>query len=305
MQPVLVLGHTGFLGKAVVRILNERRLDFVEASLSTGFDLRIQNNLDSLIKFTNPKTIINCAAVVGGIEYGRTHGASMFRDNMLMQLEVLESASKNGIKVINPISNCIYPKKLTQFKEDELWDGPLDETVLVYGGVRKIGIVGSQAYAKERGLSVINLIFPNLYGPGDHLDPIRAHALGGLVYKFVEAKVKKTDVVIWGTGRPVREWLYVDDAARALISSINMEVSSDPLNIGTGIGISISELAHLIAAQLNYSGKIHYDLSKADGALTKTMNAGKSDLIFKDLEFTDFSLGLLTTINYYQKEMQL
>jgi GDP-L-fucose synthase len=303
MQPVLILGHTGFLGKAVVRIMNERGLNFVGASLSSGFDLRVPNSLNTLIKSLNPKAIVNCAAVVGGIEYGRTHGASMFRDNMLMQLEVLESASMNGIKVVNPISNCIYPKKLTHFKEDELWDGPLDETVLVYGGVRKIGIVGSQAYASERKLDVVNLIFPNLYGPGDHLDPIRAHALGGLVYKFVEAKEKGTDVVIWGTGKPIREWLYVDDAAEALISAINLDISPDPLNIGTGIGISISELAHLIATQLGYSGKIHYDFFKADGALTKTMNATKSDLFFESMKFTDFTLGLIKTINYYQQEM--
>jgi GDP-L-fucose synthase len=302
---VVVLGHTGFLGNALHLRLLSLGFNSIGLSKSTGFDLRIPGCIDKTLAELKPSAIINCAALVGGIEFGRTRPAEIYSENLKMTLSILESASKYGVKLVNPISNCAYPNRLQIFSEDEFWDGPLDESVLEYGGVRKFAWIGARAYEKQFGLDSINLVFPNMYGPGDHLDPVRAHALGALVFKFCIAKSEKSpSVTVWGSGAAVREWMYIDDAVDALILAISAEsVGSDLINIGTGLGISIKELASEIGRQVGYEGDILFDLSMPDGAPYKTMNGTRGYQVLNWKPKTNLPVGIKHTIRWYQSQM--
>lgn len=303
---VLVLGHTGFLGSHVLRKLQDRKVHSNGVSRSSGFDLRDSNSLDDLLESGEFKVLINCAAVVGGIEFGRQNPVSIFRDNVKITLNVLEAASRHGLKVISPISNCAYPRELRVFREDEFWDGPLDESVLVYGAVRKLGWVGSWAYSQESRIDSVNLVFPNLYGPGDHLDPVRAHALGALVNRILRAKFEnKPTIKIWGTGSPIREWMYVEDAAEAIISAITKPLPVEILNIGTGQGISIRNLAHLIAKKVGYKGVIDFDSSKMDGAPQKIMDGSRGNSLLDWTPKMNLELGIERTIDWYRDALKI
>ena len=302
---VLVLGHTGFLGKAVFQKLKNDKISCSGASLSTGVDIREPNSLDKLIADHEINVIINCAAVVGGIEFGITHPVSIYRDNTLMTLSILDSASRFNTRLINPISNCAYPRNATIFTETEFWDGPLDESVLVYGSARKFGWIGAWAYAQEMHLDSVNLVFPNMYGPGDHLDPIRAHALGALVYRFLQARENNLpEVAVWGSGNPVREWMYIDDAVNAMYSALYVQPSVGIVNVGSGEGISIKDLALEIASQVGYLGKVVFDSKKLDGAPYKTMNGVKGKELLKWEPKMPLRDGIRKTIDWYAAQMR-
>ncbi len=248
--------------------------------------------------------ITKCAAFVGGIQFGYEKPGEIFYNNILMSTYLMETARLTDVKrFINPISNCSYPARLTKdFKEEEWWDGPLHESVLVYGFVRKASWVQSWAYYKQYGFETINLILPNMYGPGDHFDEKRSHALGALIMKFVEAKRKNLpSVVVWGTGKPIREWLYVDDGAEILIRALEIEPTIEPINVGVGKGISILELAELIKEVVGYEGEIVLDRSKPDGAPYKTMDNTKLKKIFKWEPPTSLREGIEKTVGWYIK----
>jgi GDP-L-fucose synthase len=201
---------------------------------------------------------------------------------------------------VNPISNCAYPAKASLFKEDEFWDGPLHDSVLVYGFVRKASWVGSWAYAKQYNLDVLNIILSNMYGPEDHFEEERSHALGALIMKFVEAKKQSLpQVVVWGTGKPVREWMHVDDGAEAMIRAIAVAPSIDPINIGIAKGISVGEMAKLIKELVGYQGEMVFDLTKPDGAPFKTVDGTLGEQHFGWRPSKDFKQGVKETIEWY------
>ncbi|MCX6003851.1 MAG: NAD-dependent epimerase/dehydratase family protein, partial [Chloroflexi bacterium] len=173
-------------------------------------------------------------------------------------------------------------------------------SVMVYAFVRKASWMQSWAYNRQYGFQTINLILPNMYGPGDHFDETRSHALGALIMKFVEAKRKnQPQVVVWGTGKPVREWLYVDDGAEAMTRAFDIMPTTEPINVGVGIGVSVAELAALIAEVASYKGKIVYDTSKPDGAPHKTMNNDKLKVAFQWVPSTDLKAGIEETVKWY------
>ena len=277
---VLVMGATGFLGKRVTKKLDEKNIKYVKFSKSLGVDFTNFQEFSSAIQKlpTRINTIINCAALVGGIKYGLEHTGEMFYTNSLISLNLYEVARQLGInKIINPISNCSYPRDLTgQFTEQEWWNGELDDSVAVYGMVRKMSYIQSVAYFKQYGIKTINLIVPNMYGPEDHFDEVRSHALGALIRKITQAKEKDdARVVVWGTGSPVREWLYVDDCAEAIYRSLTSLDTIEPINIGCGKGISVKDLAFLIAEIVGYKGELFFDVSKPDGAPYKVMDVSR------------------------------
>ena len=205
---------------------------------------------------------------------------------------------------INPISNCSYPGHLTKdFQERDWWDGELHESVLTYGFVRKASWVQGWAYFKQYGMESIHLILPNMYGPGDHFEEKRSHALGALIKKITDAKIeKKPEVIVWGTGTPVREWLYVEDAADVLIKSISIMPTIYPINIGVGKGISVKEMAELIKNIAGYKGKLIFDPTKPDGAPHKTMNNSRMIKHFMGWQPpTSLKNGIGNTVNWYIK----
>ncbi len=213
----------------------------------------------------------------------------------------------SGVKrFVNPIANCSYPGHLTRdFKEEEWWNGPLHESVEVFGLVRKASWVQAWSYHKQYGLDTINLILPNMYGPGDHFDEIRSHALSALVMKFVEAKRNNApEVVVWGTGKPVREWLYVDDGAEALVRVLHISPTIEPINVGVGNGISVLELAKLIKEVAGYPGKIVLDETKPDGAPYKTMDNSRLKKVFLWVPTTDLRMGIEKTVRWYLRNIK-
>lgn len=300
---ILVTGATGFLGKRVCHLLRRRGLVFERTSLSLGCDLRDAVATCALFQRVQPKQVLNCAAFVGGIQFGYKHSAELFHNNLLMTLNLLEASHRYGVKrLVNPISNCAYPAQATLFKEDEFWDGPLHESVLVYGFVRKAAWVGSWAYHRQHGLDVLNLILSNMYGPEDHFEEERSHALGALIMKIVRAKQQKLpEVLVWGSGRPVREWLHVDDGAEALVRGLDAAPTVEPVNIGVASGISILEMAQMIQKLVGYEGRLLLDESKPDGAPYKTVDGSRGAELLGWAPTRNFEQGVKQTIDWYLK----
>jgi len=305
-EKIMVAGGTGFLGKRVVKRLKEDNCKFVTTSLSLGVDFRNLKQTENFFHKNKPSILINCAAFVGGIKFGMEHEAEIFYNNTLINLNLFECAREFKVKrIINPISNCSYPDVINKkFKEEEWWNGPLHPSVLVYGFVKKGTWVQSIAYRKQYGLDIINLLVPNMYGPGDHFDEIKSHALGALIIKIVKATEESLpEVVVWGTGKPVREWLFVDDCVEAFIHSLKIPQQEEPINIGRGEGISIKRLAELIKETVGYKGKLVYDTSKVDGAPYKIMNVAKMKKIFNWMPPTDVKTGIKKTIDWYNENI--
>lgn len=298
---ILVTGATGFLGKRVCKQLTDKGLDFIPTSLSLGLDLRDRQATIDFIQQVKPEFILNCAAYVGGIQFGYKHPAELFHNNLHITLNLLESAHLAGVKrIVNPISNCAYPASACLFKEDEFWDGALHESVMVYGFVRKASWIGSWGYAKQYNLDVLNIILSNMYGPEDHFEEERSHALGALIMKFVKAKqTNAPEVVVWGTGKPVREWLHIDDGAEAMVRGISVEQTLEPVNIGIAKGISIADMAMLIKELTQYSGNLVFDTTKPDGAPYKTVDGSKGEALFNWKPSRDFKQGIAEAIAWY------
>lgn len=271
---ILVLGATGFVGGRVCGLLEAQGKTFERSSLSLGVDLRERDQAHALFQRLKPSYVLNCASFVGGIQYGIKYPADLYDNNARIITNVFEAAHKAGVRrIVNPVSNCVYPRAKVLFKESEIWDGPLDDSVLVYGMVRKLSWVAAWAYAKQHGLDTLNLVLSNMYGPGDHFEEERSHALGALVMKFARAKVSGApSVSVWGSGKPVREWLYVDDGAEAIVRSIDAPATTDFVNVGVAQGVSVIDLAHKIKAAIGYEGEVVLDRSKPDGAPYKTVD---------------------------------
>jgi GDP-L-fucose synthase len=300
---ILVTGATGFLGKRVCRLLSNKGLIFTRTSLSLGVDLRDISATRTLFESIQPSCVLNCAAYVGGIQFGYKHSAELFHNNLLMTLNLLAIARDFGVKrIVNPISNCAYPASATLFKEDEFWNGPLHESVLVYGFVRKAAWVGSWAYQRQYGLDVLNLIFSNMYGPEDHFEEERSHALGALIMKIVYAKRHNLpQVVVWGSGKPVREWLHIDDGADAMVRGLAAPPAIEPVNVGVGSGISILEMAKMIKQKVGYEGRLVLDKTKPDGAPYKTVDGSRGASLLNWRPIRNFEQGVEDTINWYLK----
>jgi len=304
---ILVTGATGFLGKHVCGRLKQSGRAFYRTSLSLGTDLRDLDQTLALFQAVRPKAVLNCATFVGGIQFGLKYPADIFRNNMPMIANLFEAAHRTGVeRVVNPLGNCVYPAQLSLFEESRLWDGPLHETVMVYGLLRKISWAGSWAYARQCGLQTINLVLSNMYGSEDHFDEERSHALGALVMRFIEAKKSEaSEVIVWGTGAPVREWLFVEDGAEAMVRGIACAPCAEPVNVGVGKGISIADLAERIRALVGYEGRIVYDRSMPDGAAHKTVDGSRGKALLGWSPQVGLDEGLRRTIEWYNKTRDL
>ena len=272
----VVTGGAGFLGRFVVRRLDELGAD-VSVPLSSEYDLRDAAACREALE--GAQVVIHLAARVGGIGFNRRNPAPLVYDNMVMAANVFEQSRLAGVeKLVSACTVCAYPKILpVPFREENLWNGYPEETNAPYGLAKKMMLVLSDAYRRQYGFDSVVPIVANLYGPEDNFDLEDSHVIAAMIRKYVEARERGDGrVVLWGTGNPSREFLYVDDAARALLLAGERLTVSDPVNIGTGIETRIRDLAELIQELTGYKGETVWDTTRPDGQPTRFLDVSRA-----------------------------
>tara|TARA_R110002124_G_scaffold287353_1_gene473628 strand:- start:522 stop:1472 length:951 start_codon:yes stop_codon:yes gene_type:complete len=274
---VWVAGHRGMVGSAVVRRLASEGCDVLTADRDL-VDLKRQAEVETFLRDTKPDTIVMAAAKVGGILANDTRPAEFLHDNLMIEANIIQAAHEVDVdRFLFLGSSCIYPKLAPQpIQEDALLTGPLEPTNEWYAIAKIAGIKLAQAYRKQYGRDYISAMPTNLYGPGDNFDLASSHVLPALIRKAHEAKRRgDAEIVIWGTGSPLREFLHADDCADALVFLLKSYSSHEHVNVGSGKDISILELTRLVCEVVGFEGQISHDLSKPDGTPRKLMSADK------------------------------
>jgi GDP-L-fucose synthase len=297
---VVVTGGAGFLGKPTTALLRELGAEVIVVR-SGEHDLRERDaTLDAL---RGGDVVLHLAANVGGIGFNRRNPAPLARDNLQMSLNVFEAARDLEIaKLVAAGSVCAYPKFTpVPFSEDDIWDGYPEESNAPYGLAKKMNFVLSDAYRRQYGIDSCVPVMANLYGPGDNFDLEDSHVIAAMVHKYAVATERgEPEVVLWGTGEPTREFLYVDDAARALLLCAERLDVSDPVNIGTGTETRIRDLAEMISALTGYEGKTVWDSSKPDGQPKRYLDTSRAkELIGFEAEMP-LEEGLRRTIESFR-----
>lgn len=272
---IFVAGHKGLVGGALLRRLQREGFRSVLTTTRKETDLTCQADVDQFFSSNEPEIVFLAAARVGGILANASYPADFIRDNLLIQTNVIDAAYQNGAeKLVFLGSSCIYPKLAEQpISEDTLLTGPLEPTNQAYAIAKISGIEMCRSYRNQHGFDAISVMPTNLYGPGDNFDLEGSHVLPALIRKFHEAYLTQAeDVVIWGTGKPRREFLHVDDLASALLYLAENYSQAGPINVGVGRDISISELAQLVSSIVGFKGKLVYDTSKPDGTPRKLLD---------------------------------
>jgi len=305
---VIVTGGAGFLGSYVVEKLKERGCKNLFVPLVEDYDLTREKNIIILCKNCPADIVIHLAAVVGGIGANRENPGKFFYDNLVMGAMLMEYARQFKVDKFVAIGTiCAYPKFTpVPFREENLWDGYPEETNAPYGLAKKMMLVQSQAYRTQYSFNSIFLLPLNLYGPGDNFNPKSSHVIPALIKKFVEAvEEEKEEVVCWGTGKPTRGFLYVEDAAEGILLAAEKYNKSDPVNLGSDLEISIKDLAELIAKFCGFKGKIIWDSSQPDGQPRRKLDTSRAEREFGFRSKTDFEEGLKRTIDWYRQSMDI
>jgi GDP-L-fucose synthase len=300
----LVTGGNGFLGAYVVEQLKDRGVEDKDIIVprSKHMDLRKMENCYKACE--NVDVVIHLAAKVGGIGFNRRYPGTLFYDNAIMGIQLMEAARQVGVeKFVGVGTVCAYPKFTpVPFTEEDLWDGYPEETNAPYGLAKKMLLVQSQAYRQQYGFNSIFLLPVNLYGVGDNFDEESSHVIPALIRKFVDAtEIGKKEVEVWGTGLASREFLHVEDAAEGILLATERYNKSDPINLGAGFEIKISELVKLISKITGYTGKIIWDNSKPDGQPRRCLVVSKAESKFGFKAKVKFEEGLRDTIDWYTK----
>jgi len=300
---VLVTGGSGFLGAQVVDELRARGAQYIAVPRSRDVDLTDQRATRQLFERERPDLVLHLAAKVGGIGANQKLPGTFFRDNMAMGLNVLEEARRAAsAKLVVAGTICAYPKFApVPFREDDLWNGYPEETNAPYGLAKKMMLVQSQSYREQYGFNSIFLLPANLYGPGDNFDLESSHVIPALIRKCVEARdAGQPFVEAWGTGNASREFLYVEDCAEGLLRAAALYNESEPVNIGTGREIKISELLQLIARLARFEGEIRWQSDKPDGQPRRRLEVSRALEKFGFKARTTLEEGLRKTIEWYE-----
>jgi len=301
---ILVTGGNGFLGSFIIKHLKAIGCRNIFVSHSKDYDLVQMKFVRKIYNDTRPDIVIHLAAKVGGIGANRDNPGKFFYDNLMMGAQLIEIGRQVGIEKFVSIGTiCSYPKFTSiPFKEEDLWNGYPEETNAPYGLAKKMLLVQSQAYRQQYGFNSIFLLPVNLYGPGDNFDLQTSHVIPALIRKCVGAvRNNEQSITIWGTGKPTREFLYVEDAARAVILATQKYDKPYPVNIGTGFEITIKDLVEQIVELTGFKGDIIWDNTKPDGQPRRCLDTSKA---FKEFGFkseVNFKDGLKKTVRWYEQ----
>ena len=301
---VIVTGGAGFLGSYVFKKLKERGCKNIFIPLVENYDLTKEKNVIRLYQDYPADIVIHLAAVVGGIGANRENPGKFFYDNLVMGAMLMEYARQFKVgKFVALGTICAYPKFTpVPFKEEDIWNGYPEETNAPYGLAKKMMLVQSQAYRVQYGFNSIFLLPLNLYGPRDNFDPKSSHVIPALIRKFMEAKDRgEEETVCWGTGKPTRGFLYVEDAAEGILLATEKYNKSEPVNLGTDLEVSIKDLAELVAKLCGFKGKIRWDVSKPDGQPRRRLDTSRAEREFGFNAKMNFKEGLKRTIEWYRE----
>lgn len=299
---ICITGGNGFLGSFVQESLKKRNASDLFIPRQADYDLRNRDAILRMLEDAKPEVIIHLAANVGGIGANMQRPAEFFYDNLMMGVQLMHEAWKAGVEKFVAIGTiCAYPKFTPiPFKESDLWIGYPEETNAPYGLAKKMLLVQSQAYRQQYGFNSIFLLPVNLYGPRDNFSPKSSHVIPALIMKFYEAKSQgEKKVEVWGDGTPTREFVYAADAAEGIVLATEHYNESEPINIGSGMEISIRDLATLIADLVGYEGAIVFDTSKPNGQPRRALDVSRANALFGYKAKMNFHEGLKRTITYY------
>ena len=300
---ICVTGGGGFLGQRVVAQLGAHGHRDIFVVRRRDYDLVLAADCERLYLEAKPQILIHLAGSVGGIGANRENPGRFFYENTMMGVQLIEGARVHGVeKFVQVGTICSYPKFTpVPFKEDDLWNGYPEETNAPYGIAKKTLLVQLQAYRDQYGLNGIYLLLVNLYGPGDNFDPGSSHVIPALIKKCVEAVRKgESTIEVWGTGEPTREFLYVDDAAEAIVLASENYNGREPINLGSGKEISIKELAQLIASETGFTGDIIWNSARPDGQPRRALDVSRAGELLGFHARMDFINGLRLTVEWYK-----
>lgn len=304
---VCVTGGAGFLGSFVLENLESRSAAYVFVPRIEEYDLVNLDDIQRMLDIARPDIIIHLAALAGGIGANRKRPAEFFYINLMMGVQLMHEAWKQGVEKFVSIGTvCAYPKFTpVPFTEEHLWDGYPEETNAPYGLAKKMLLVQSQAYREQYDFNSIYLLPVNLYGPRDNFDLETSHVIPALIRKYIEAQERgEEEVVLWGDGSPTREFLYAGDAAEGILKAAELYNSSEPVNLGAGYEISIKHLSETIARLTGYQGKIVWDTTKPNGQPRRALDTAKAEKYFGFRAQMPFEKGLSRTIEWYKQHRE-
>jgi GDP-L-fucose synthase len=305
-KKILLTGGDGFLGRFVQKELVEGgvREENIRIPHHLDNDLRVWKNCEDVVEEID--LVIHLAASVGGIGFNQRNPGILFYDNLIMGAHLMEASRRYGVEKFIQIGTvCAYPKFTpVPFKEDNLWDGYPEETNAPYGVAKKALLVQAQAYREQYGLNAIYLLPVNLYGPGDNFDLEDSHVIPALIRKCVEAVDSGSEeITVWGSGKPTREFLYVEDCARGIVQAALNYDEPEPVNLGSGEEISIRDLVNVIARVSGFEGKIHWDSTRPDGQPRRCLDTERAEK-FGFTARISFEDGLARTVQWYKENRE-